>query len=333
MNDSSWKVYRADGRSDTAQIARWLDRAPPWRVHRTDEPAVAHCPPASPRSERRGATYLSSSLYRTEGDGGRPDEETQINIALMLRRPILVTGTPGIGKSSLAYHLAWALGLGEPLRWEINSRTSLQDGLYTYDAVDHLRAIQEGADGGGEGPRPIGEFITLGPLGTALLPTRIPRVLLVDELDKASFDLPNDLLHVFEEGEYTLPELIRAGSDQDVLPFDPTADGERVQVRGGRVRTMHHPVVVITSNAEREFPPAFLRRCVPLDLQRPGEEHMAAIIRTQLPDVISDLDDDALADAQSRYSDEATDRILQALYLENEFGVPSGHVERGLKRR
>lgn len=332
MNDSSWKVYRADGRSDAAMIARWLDRAPPWRVHRTDEPPVSHCPPASPRSERRGSTYQSSSLFRSEGDDRGRDEETQINIALMLRRPILVTGTPGLGKSSLAYHLAWALGLGEPLRWEINSRTSLADGLYTYDAVDHLRAIQEKAEGGENEPRPIGDFITLGPLGTALLPTRIPRVLLVDELDKASFDLPNDLLHVFEEGEYTIPELIRAGSDQDVLPFDPTADGERVRIRGGRVRTMHHPVVVITSNAEREFPPAFLRRCVPLELRRPGDDHMAAIVRNQLPDVVGDLDDDALAGARARYSDEATDVILQALYLENEFDVPQQRVERGLKR-
>ena len=315
--EDEWTVYEGTGDPAAAgAIEAWLEEPPPWRRLQTPTTVAERGLPPDEVAAERGRRYVCSGENEVLG----------VNVALLLRRPLLVTGPPGVGKSTLAYRIAWELGLGAPLRWEIGSRTTLEDGLYGYDAVGHLQSAQASGD------RSIGDFITLGPLGTALVPTALPRVLLVDELDKASFDLPNDLLHVFEEGEYTIPELIRAGSDQDVLPFDPTADGERVRIRGGRVRTMHHPVVVITSNAEREFPPAFLRRCVPLELRRPGDDHMAAIVRNQLPDVVGDLDDDALAGARARYSDEATDVILQALYLENEFDVPQQRVERGLKR-
>ncbi len=208
MSDDSWKVYRHDGQAHTEDLERWLSTPPPWRTPGTGVGNLDRQVALTTQSERRGSTYISSTRFEAP-EKPTVEEETRINIALMLRRPLLVTGKPGIGKSSLAYHLAWALGLGEPLRWEINSRTTLADGLYRYDAVSHLRVIQEATAGLHRGQTEgaeeqakhdnIGEFITLGPLGTALLPTQRPRVLLVDELDKASFDLPNDLPHVFEE--------------------------------------------------------------------------------------------------------------------------------------
>jgi MoxR-like ATPase len=329
MNDA-WKVYRADGRTDGEVLGAWLETPPPWRRAESGLTACERTTPASQRSERRGATYVSSSRFRAS-DAEGPDEETQINIALMLRRPLLVTGDPGIGKSSLAYHLAWALDLGEPLRWEINSRTTLADGLYRYDAVGHLRAIQERQGSGA--PEALGEFITLGPLGTALLPTPRPRVLLVDELDKAAYDLPNDLLHVFEEGGFEIPELVRCGGIQRVIPWDPARSEDRVELTAGRARTLHHPVVVVTSNAEREFPEAFLRRCIQLPLPRPGIEQLRTIVERQLGEDLPELDEAAIDDAAGcRYDREATDVILQGLFLERRFGVPPERAAQGLKR-
>ena len=340
MSESSWKVYYAGEKADDATLERWLANAPPWRRLGDVDLPVKHFPPATETSRRRGKTYACSTLFMDPGDDRSLDEETQINIALMLRRPLLVTGPPGVGKSSLAYHLAWSLGLGEPLRWEINSRTTLQDGLYSYDAVDHLRAIQEAAHTSSNAVPPLSQFISLGPLGTALLPTRRPRVLLVDELDKASFDLPNDLLHVFEEGEFTIPELLRIGAAGYVNPYDPFSGPTQepfcarktVRIEEGRVRSIHHPVVVITSNAEREFPPAFLRRCISLELDLPGDAHMEAIVRNQLGEEFPEMEAAGMADVLNRYSGQATDVILQALYLQHGFGAPQDRVDRGIKR-
>src|SRR5262249_27746823 len=145
----------------------------------------------------------------------------------------------------------------------------------------------------------IGPFITLGPLGTALLPWSIPRVLLIDEIDKSDIDLPNDLLHVFEEGEYEIPELVRHQDPEDkgveVWPDKadrPTKKNDttkkddtkppsayKVRIRRGHVQCSAFPFVVLTSNAEREFPPAFLRRCLRLRLGRPTETELAEIVK------------------------------------------------------
>ncbi len=126
-----------------------------------------------------------------------------INAALYLRRPLLVTGKPGTGKTSLAYAVAEELGL-KLLRWNIGTRTTLKDGLYRYDAIARAQD--------GKGIESIGEYIQLGPLGSALSPDTLEtptklNVLLVDEIDKSDIDLPNDLLHVLEEGRFDIPEL------------------------------------------------------------------------------------------------------------------------------
>ncbi|MFO7565866.1 MAG: MoxR family ATPase [Enhygromyxa sp.] len=252
------------------------------------------------RDRERADCYVGSGL----------EEATQVNLALLLRRPLLVRGVPGIGKSTLAYHIARKLELGRPFRWEIRSSTTLQDGLYTYDAVGHFH---QGKDS------PIQDHIRLGPLGTVMVPTESPACLLVDELDKASYDLPNDLLHIFEEGSFRIPELDR--SDDATVH---TLDGRRVPVRGGEVRCHHHPVIVITTNDEREFPPAFLRRCVELRMKVPNAEQIRAIAKARFGN------DDELDAVLAKLSNQPTDRLLQALFLKRVHNTSVEDLEQGL---
>ncbi len=290
-SDASWRLFRGDG------VSRGIDDlppAPPWRRFGD-----------RPRSGSSAAPYLIS-----------PGHADVVNAALHLRRPLLVTGQPGTGKSSLARAVAHELRLGEVLHWPVNSRSTVSEALYRYDAVGRLRETTLSRDRGREEP-PIGTFVRLGPLGTALVPRPRPRVLLVDELDKGDVDLPNDLLTVFEEGEYEIPELSRLPEDQslvDVLSAD--ADTE-VTVTRGRVRCDEFPVVVITSNGERDFPPAFLRRCVRLDLPAPGSERLREIVAAHLGEAatadVEDLLDDFLRRRQR--SELATDQLLNAVFL------------------
>ena len=142
----------------------------------------------------------------------------------MLRRPLLVTGNPGVGKSGLAYQIARDLGLGRVLHWSITSRSTLRSGLYDFDAIGRAQA-------GASGTSLVGDFVHLGPLGTALLPYARPRVLLIDELDKSDIDLPNDLLNVFEDGTYTVPELIRLRSRQEAVEVHIADPGHRATIR------------------------------------------------------------------------------------------------------
>jgi len=305
------KIYR--GPADPAtpkELGQWLEAPPPWRDHR-DQPAVEREVPSDPSAERRGKTYVSS------GD----DEVDRVNLALWLRRPLLVTGPPGIGKSSLAYGIAESLGLGAPLRWEINSQSTLREGLYNYDAVAHFQATRSA----GKEDVAASEFIRLGPLGTSFVPTALPRVLLVDELDKAPWDLPNDLLHILEEAAFTIPEVARQEVPGTVQLDDSVTSTDRVALDGARVRVRHHPVVVITSNAEREFSNAFRRRCVALRMSELDPGRLAAVVRSQLGDV---------ADLDSRLSEMGemeTDIVLQALYAMSH-GADLGDVRDILRR-
>ena len=330
MTNFTLKVYDRSKNSDEKAVRKWLDTCPPWRK----QPKAKICDRQnSPllEDESRGRTYVLD----TEGMC-----EEKINFALLLRRPLLVTGPPGIGKTSLAYHLAWSLGLGEPLRWEINSRTTLADGLYSYDAVEHLRdsSLSQRLLHSSDADRStlsahehqLGEFITLGALGTALLPTQRPRVLIVDELDKASFDLPNDLLHVFEEGAFKIPELVRSKSTQRVVPYDAKNSSDRVTISDGEVRTLHHPVVVITSNGEREFSGAFLRRCVQLDLSYPGAEQLLELVTQHLTipktEALKALCDEFAA------AQKPTDAVLNAIFLHHACGLPPEEARRVLEK-
>lgn len=301
---NGWRLFQGDGRAREVRFPE----APPWR-------RFGGSPEA--RGRRRERPYLI-----------KPAEADVISAALLLRRPLLVTGQPGTGKSSLAHAIAHELCLGRVLHWPINSRTTLQDGLYHYDAIGRLRESSLRRDrGDGQGlsaeEPDIGSYVRLGPLGTALVPVERPRVLLIDELDKGDIDLPNDLLNVFEDGEFEIPELARLAGEQDqarVVTADPEG---RADVERGWVGCAEFPVVIITSNGERDFPPAFLRRCVRLDLPEPDEERLRAIVLAHLgdgdstdTDGIEEFDELVRAFLSRRASGElATDQLLNAVFL------------------
>jgi MoxR-like ATPase len=210
------------------------------------------------------------------------------------------------------------LKLGKVLRWPITSRATLQAGLYRYDAIGRLQRSQI------EGAQPnIGDHLSLGPLGTALLPGDRPRALLIDEIDKSDFDLPNDLLDVFEEGRFAIPELERL--DQDKVEIKDY-DGNPVTITKGRVLCRQFPFVAMTSNGERDFPAPFLRRCLRLDLQEPNRDQLEDIVKAhfngKLPPETKELIDEFLSRIETRKA-LATDQLLNAVFLvaSEEFGL------------
>ncbi|MFB8030052.1 MULTISPECIES: AAA family ATPase [unclassified Streptomyces] len=289
-----WRLFRGDGECRDVVFPD----APPWR--RFDRP-----------ESRTGAKVPYPRPYLIG-----PDEADVVNAALLLRRPLLVTGQPGTGKSSLAHAIAHELGLGPVLQWPVNSRSTLQDALYQYDAVGRLREATLPHDSAGAEPD-IGRYIQFGPLGNALVDRKRPRVLLIDELDKGDVDLPNDLLTVFEEGEFVIPELARLPRNHGPVQVQTDDPDKPAPVERGHVRCAEFPVVVITSNGERDFPPAFLRRCIRLDLPEPDERRLREIIAAHLGDTaLEQMDDLFETFLQRRTAGElATDQLLNAVFL------------------
>jgi len=183
------------------------------------------------------------------------DLKVAVNAAILLRRPLLVKGEPGTGKTVLAHEIARALD-APLIEWNIKSTTKAQQGLYEYDAVARLRDSQLGD------PRvhEIGNYIRRGKLWEAFTSPRLP-VLLIDEIDKADIEFPNDLLQ-----------------ELDRMSFDVYETQERVEAK-------ERPVVIITSNNEKELPDAFLRRCFFHYIAFPGRETMQAIIDVHFPGI------------------------------------------------
>ncbi|MCB9755270.1 MAG: MoxR family ATPase [Myxococcales bacterium] len=178
-----------------------------------------------------------------------------VDVAVALARPLLIKGEPGTGKTLLAHDIAQFYGM--PLeRWHVKSTTKAVDGLYQYDAVRRLHDSRFGGEDVGD----IKRYIDLGPLGRAFKAERRV-VVLIDEIDKADLEFPNDLLHELDMMTFIIPET------------------------GEEVKAIHRPVVVITSNNEKELPDAFLRRCVFHWIAFPDRELMARIVNVHHPDV------------------------------------------------
>ncbi|MFM5928547.1 MAG: AAA family ATPase [Dolichospermum sp.] len=319
---TDWKIFQGNNQVNE----NWtLPKPPSWRDFNNTN---------SDPKKRRAETFQA-----------RKEEVELVNAALYLRRPLLVTGKPGTGKTSLAYAVAYELGLGEVLHWPITTRTTLKDGLYSYDAIGRLQDAKENDNADKLSKylhlglldeaikhlqdvkdkkhqynlAEIGKYINLGSLGTALLPSEKPRVLLIDEIDKGDIDLPNDLLHIFEEGEFEIPELRRIADKIAQVEVQTADKDQKATIEKGRIRCTSFPFVILTSNGERDFPPPFLRRCIRLNIQEPNKTELEQIVKAhlQLDDELSQTADN-LIDKFLKKRDNgelATDQLLNAIYL------------------
>ena len=311
-----WWIYRGTGRPmydiDLTQI---LPPPPPWRDFGGTLPE-SDTPP--PEDDGEAGRRLGSEFHLTEQHVD-PHELDMVNASLYLRRPLLLTGKPGVGKSALAYRIAQELRLGRVLRWPITTHTTLSSGLYGYDAIGRVQAAatsQQRSDNAEEPP--IGDFIRLGPLGTAFLPRKLPRVLLIDELDKSEADLPNNLLSIFEDGEFVIDELARIRHSSPEVQVHTADPNDSATVVGGRVRCYAFPIIIMTSNGEREFPPAFLRRALQLDIKDPNVEQLAAMVANHMLDPEGEHRDRLVREFVEKSRAEnglPADRLLDAVFL------------------
>jgi MoxR-like ATPases len=194
-----------------------------------------------------------------------PDLTVAVNAAVALERPLLVKGEPGTGKTELARQVAASLGM-EMVEWNIKSTTKAQQGLYEYDAVSRLRDSQLGD----ERVNDVKNYIRKGKLWQAFEAGQ-KVVLLIDEIDKADIEFPNDLLQELDKMEFHVYET------------------------GETIRAVHRPVVIITSNNEKELPDAFLRRCFFHYIRFPDAEVMRQIVAVHFPDIKDRLLTEALS--------------------------------------
>lgn len=320
-----WKRFLGNGKS--AALQRMPD-APAWRIfcqdplNETEQNEIAQrwaqiqaLANSDTRGKERGESFKIDEAYK--------DVLNAVNAALHLRRPLLVTGKPGSGKTSLAYAVAYELKLGSVLTWAVNARSRLQDALYRYDAVARLQDVQLKRE------RPMGDYLRLGSVGTAFLPLTLPRVLLIDEIDKCDINLPNDLLNLFEEGRYEIPELVRCKDEYESVRVRTEDVDVVATIQGGRIFCREFPFVIMTSNGERDFPPAFLRRCIRLKMPDPSQNKVALerIVEahlkrgkdsqrwTRLQAQIDELVTEFMGQGEVKTDDLATDQLLNVVYL------------------
>ena len=227
-----------------------------------------------------------------------------VNVAVTLKRPLLIRGEPGTGKTMLAKSVAAALDL--PLRtWHVKSTSKAQDGLYTYDAVQRLN---DSRFGGGD-VNAIENYIKLGPLGEAFQDSN-PSVVLIDEIDKADVEFPNDLLHELDAMSFYIHE-----TKQTVV-------------------AQERPIVIISSNAEKELPDAFLRRCVFHYIEFPDADQMKKIVKVHHPDLENKLIDQCLVKFYwLREQDEirkkpSTSELIDWIAAVHRAGIPTKKLEK-----
>ena len=236
----------------------------------------------------------------TESYVATDDLKVAVNAAVTLRRPLLVKGEPGTGKTVLAYEIAKAVG-APLIEWNVKSTTKAQQGLYEYDAVARLRDGQLGD----ERVHDISNYIRRGKLWEAFTAPEVP-VLLIDEIDKADIEFPNDLLQELDRMEFHVYETKET------------------------VRAAERPIVVITSNNEKELPDAFLRRCFFHYIKFPDRDTMQAIVDVHFPgiqkilvakamDIFYDVRD--VPGPQEEAVDQRVARLAQA-------AAPRGHAAR-----
>ncbi|NJK52730.1 MAG: AAA domain-containing protein, partial [Leptolyngbyaceae cyanobacterium SU_3_3] len=346
----TWKYFNGNCNLDQPQRLTNLPERPPWRqflpkevVDKTLDDqywvALRQLAAQDTRSIQRGKSF------RVQMDKkGYSEIVDAVNAAIHLRRPLLVTGDPGAGKTSLAYAIAHELQLGSVLTWPITARANLVDAEYRYDAIarlqdaqlDKTRSREKGRDNSAKRAcahrgRGSGGLHSTGASGDCFLPSLLPRVLLIDEIDKSDLNLPNDLLNLFEEGEFEIPELVRRkrrrgdAVDPDSRVMVRTADKDmEVPIINGRVTCCEFPIVIMTSNGERDFPPAFYRRCLRVKMPSPTPESLLPIVKshfdsadptgwTKTQENLTTLIG-AFLDKGNK-ADRATDQLLNAIYL------------------
>lgn len=192
------------------------------------------------------------------------DLMSAVNISMALQKPLLIKGEPGTGKTKLAESIALALGK-QLLIWSIKSTTKAQDGLYFYDVVQRLYDSQFG----GSDVKDVAQYVKLGKLGEAFSADE-QVVLLIDEIDKADLEFPNDLLWELDKMEFYIPQTKQT------------------------VKAKTRPIIIITSNAEKELPDAFLRRCIFHYISFPDKDLMRQILRVHYPQLEEDLLESAM---------------------------------------
>lgn len=292
MANTDWCYFQGDSEQKEFKAPT----APPWRIR-----------------ENRIKSYCTFS----------DKVKKMVSAALILRRPLLITGNPGIGKSSLAEAVMHELKLGdEVLYWRIGTQSKLKDGLYSYDALSRLQDVQTGEKDseGVEISKKIENYLKLEALGTAFS-SETQRVVLIDEIDKSPIDLPNNLLHIFEENEFEIPELKRLKD----YSFDNGEGFNKVENGLVKCDINTFPLIVMTSNGERDFPMAFMRRCLHLELKDPTDKELAEIVNKHFKQIKVNLDQEKLEkiissfiklrDSEENKAYLSTDQLLNAVYL------------------